>query len=83
MPDLVPWIMAHHRQTTGMSCDRSYADHVTAFKEDPDLLAAAREEHARLVALDNALANKLAQRDHIEYVRMISLGEMLKNHDEA
>lgn len=82
MPDLTPWIVAHHRSTTGKTFKAEYADHVSAFKADAALLAHAKAEHARLIGLDAALAGKLQQRDHDQYVQMVSIQRMLANHED-
>lgn len=83
MPDLLPWITAYHRSTTGKTFNQAYRDYIAEFRGDAALLQIARETYARLVGLDNALAGNLVHRDHIQYVQMVSLGKMLATYDEV
>jgi hypothetical protein len=80
---LAPWIIAQHRRTTGKSFQPDYVDHIAAFSRDPQLLALARAEHAKLSELNSALAGKLASRDHNQHARMMSIGQMLANYEET
>jgi hypothetical protein len=83
MPDLTPWIVAHCRAKLGKTFNREHLDYVSAFKADPELLAHARAEHARIAGLNSALGGKLVQRDYNQHMQMETIAGMLANYEEV
>lgn len=80
---LTPWVAYQYMTSLGMVGDPNFSDFITNWTDNPDTLALARSELQRVEALNSGLASQLAQRDHDQNVRLMSLRAMLTQFDEA